>query len=113
MINEKKRLVGMLSLGDISHATSHELSGEVVAAVSAHHAGTVFRLPAPPGYAVPRGTREHADSQPLHQAVTGFNDHGNSWVVTNGWQSGDGRVEAFGQGGRLPNTKNAAGTPSY
>jgi len=38
VINEKKRLVGMLSLGDISHATSHELSGEVVAAVSAHHA---------------------------------------------------------------------------
>ncbi len=38
VINEKKRMVGMLSLGDISHATSHEMSGEVIAAVSAHHA---------------------------------------------------------------------------
>lgn len=37
VINDKKRMVGMLSLGDISHAASHELSGEVVAAVSAHH----------------------------------------------------------------------------
>ncbi len=38
VINEKMRMVGMLSLGDISHAASHELAGEVVAAVSAHHA---------------------------------------------------------------------------
>jgi CBS domain-containing protein len=38
VINERKRMVGMLSLGDISHAASHELSGEVIAAVSAHHA---------------------------------------------------------------------------
>jgi CBS domain-containing protein len=37
VINDKKRMVGMLSLGDISHAASHELAGEVVAAVSAHH----------------------------------------------------------------------------
>jgi CBS domain-containing protein len=37
VIDEKKRMVGMLSLGDISHATSHELSGELMAAVSAHH----------------------------------------------------------------------------
>ncbi len=37
VINEKKRMVGMLSLGDISHAASHELSGELCAAVSAHH----------------------------------------------------------------------------
>lgn len=37
VINDKKRMVGMLSLGDISHATSHELAGEVVTAVSAHH----------------------------------------------------------------------------
>lgn len=37
VINDKKRLVGMLSLGDISHSESHELTGEVVAAVSAHH----------------------------------------------------------------------------
>jgi CBS domain-containing protein len=38
VINDKKRMVGMLSLGDIADATSHELSGEVIAAVSAHHA---------------------------------------------------------------------------
>jgi CBS domain-containing protein len=38
VINDKKRMVGMLSLGDIAHAVSHELSGEVTAAVSAHHA---------------------------------------------------------------------------
>jgi CBS domain-containing protein len=37
VLDEKKRMVGMLSLGDISHAASHELSGELVAAVSAHH----------------------------------------------------------------------------
>lgn len=37
VINNQKRMVGMLSLGDISHAVSHELSGEVVEAVSAHH----------------------------------------------------------------------------
>ena len=38
VINDQKRMVGMLSLGDIADATPHELSGEVVAAVSAHHA---------------------------------------------------------------------------
>ena len=38
VLNDKKRMVGMLSLGDISHAASHELAGEVMAAVSAHHA---------------------------------------------------------------------------
>jgi CBS domain-containing protein len=37
VINDKKRLVGMLSLGDVSHALSRELTGEVCAAVSAHH----------------------------------------------------------------------------
>ncbi len=37
VIDEKKRMVGMLSFGDISHAASHELSGELMAAVSAHH----------------------------------------------------------------------------
>jgi CBS domain-containing protein len=37
VIDEKKRMVGMLSLGDVSHAASHEMSGEVIAAVSAHH----------------------------------------------------------------------------
>ena len=38
VINDQKRMVGILSLGDIAHAASHELSGEVTAAVSAHHA---------------------------------------------------------------------------
>jgi CBS domain-containing protein len=37
VINDKKRMVGMLSLGDVSHAASREMSGEVIAAVSAHH----------------------------------------------------------------------------
>lgn len=37
VIDENKRMVGMLSFGDISHAASHELSGELMAAVSAHH----------------------------------------------------------------------------
>ncbi len=38
VIDQNKRMVGMLSLGDISHGASHKLSGEVIAAVSAHHA---------------------------------------------------------------------------
>ena len=38
VIDDQKRMVGILSLGDIADATPHELSGEVVAAVSAHHA---------------------------------------------------------------------------
>jgi CBS domain-containing protein len=38
VIDSKKRMVGMLSIGDVSHATSHEMSGEVITAVSAHHA---------------------------------------------------------------------------
>ncbi len=37
-IDEEKRMVGMLSLGDISHAASQALSGEVIKAVSDHHA---------------------------------------------------------------------------
>lgn len=37
-IGEDKRMVGMLSLGDVSHAASRELSGEVIRAVSDHHA---------------------------------------------------------------------------
>lgn len=35
VINENKRLVGMLSLGDVSQRASHALTGEVTAAVSA------------------------------------------------------------------------------
>ena len=37
-IDEKKRVVGMLSLGDVSHAASQQITGEVVKAVSDHHA---------------------------------------------------------------------------
>jgi len=37
VIDDDKRLVGMLSLGDISHAMSRELSGELLHAVSDHH----------------------------------------------------------------------------
>jgi CBS domain-containing protein len=38
VINEKKRMVGMLSLGDIAHSATHELTAEVVSAVAEHHA---------------------------------------------------------------------------
>ena len=38
VIDENKRMVGMLSLGDISHAASQRTSTEVMRAVSAHHA---------------------------------------------------------------------------
>lgn len=37
VIDDKKRMVGMLSLGDISHSASRQLTGEEVAAVSEHH----------------------------------------------------------------------------
>jgi len=37
VINKNKRMVGMLSLGDISEAAPLELSGEITKAVSAHH----------------------------------------------------------------------------
>jgi CBS domain-containing protein len=37
VIDEKSRMVGILSCGDVSHAASRELSGELMAAVSAHH----------------------------------------------------------------------------
>lgn len=37
VIDDNKRLVGMLSLGDISHTVSRELSGELLRAVAAHH----------------------------------------------------------------------------
>ena len=38
VLDENKRMVGMLSLGDVSHCASHEISGETLTAVSAHHA---------------------------------------------------------------------------
>jgi CBS domain-containing protein len=37
VINKDKRMVGMLSIGDVCHAGSRELTGEVMQAVSAHH----------------------------------------------------------------------------
>ena len=37
VLNEKKRMVGILSMGDVSHATSREVSGEMVEAVADHH----------------------------------------------------------------------------
>ncbi|CAN7604696.1 MULTISPECIES: CBS domain-containing protein [Ensifer] len=38
VIDDEKRMVGMLSLGDISHASSRELTTGLVKAVTAHHA---------------------------------------------------------------------------
>lgn len=38
VINEDKRMVGMLSLGDISHGAPQQLGGEVLKSVSDHHA---------------------------------------------------------------------------
>ncbi|WP_353476427.1 CBS domain-containing protein (plasmid) [Salipiger sp. H15] len=37
VLDEGKRLVGMLSLGDIAHAASLQLAGELTRAISAHH----------------------------------------------------------------------------
>jgi CBS domain-containing protein len=38
VIDENKRMVGILSMGDVSSAASHELAGELASAVSTHHA---------------------------------------------------------------------------
>lgn len=38
VIDDNKRLVGMLCFGDISHAAQPTQAGELMAAVSAHHA---------------------------------------------------------------------------
>ena len=37
VLDEAQKVVGMVSLGDISHALSRDLAGEVTKAVSAHH----------------------------------------------------------------------------
>ena len=37
VLNENKRMIGMLSLGDVSHAASYEIAAVVMKAVSAHH----------------------------------------------------------------------------
>jgi CBS domain-containing protein len=38
VINERKRMVGMLSIGDISQGGRRDLTAEVIGAVSSHHA---------------------------------------------------------------------------
>jgi len=37
VLNERKRLVGMLSLGDVAHGTGLQLAGELARAVARHH----------------------------------------------------------------------------
>lgn len=37
VMNREKRMVGILSLGDITHALSQQLSGEFASYISAHH----------------------------------------------------------------------------
>jgi hypothetical protein len=37
VINDRKRLVGMLALGDICAKAGNDLSGELLHGVSAHH----------------------------------------------------------------------------
>ncbi|SFI53008.1 CBS domain-containing protein [Albimonas pacifica] len=37
VIDERKRLVGMLSLGDVAHAVGRDLSGELLHGVADHH----------------------------------------------------------------------------
>lgn len=38
VLSENKRLVGMLSLGDVAHAAPSKVASETLSAVSAHHA---------------------------------------------------------------------------
>ena len=38
VLDKNKRMIGMLSLGDVAHSTSHEISGETISEVAAHHA---------------------------------------------------------------------------
>jgi CBS domain-containing protein len=37
VLDEAMQMVGMVSLGDVSHALPHDITGEVAKAVSAHH----------------------------------------------------------------------------
>lgn len=37
VLNEKKRMVGMLSLGDVAHSAGLQLAGELTRAVADHH----------------------------------------------------------------------------
>lgn len=38
VLDDKKRLVGMLAMGDVAHSVSRDLSGELLHAVADHHA---------------------------------------------------------------------------
>jgi CBS domain-containing protein len=38
VLNAQRKVVGMVSLGDLTHVVSEELSGKLIKAVSAHHA---------------------------------------------------------------------------
>ena len=38
VISKEKRLIGILTMGDLSHAVSHELAGELTRSVAGHHA---------------------------------------------------------------------------
>jgi CBS domain-containing protein len=38
VIDENRRMIGMLSIGDVSHASSRAIVGKVMKAVSGHHA---------------------------------------------------------------------------
>ncbi len=44
VVDSEKHLIGLLSLGDVSQNTSHELSGEVIAAVSRHSSGSMTAM---------------------------------------------------------------------
>jgi CBS domain-containing protein len=37
VLSKAKRMIGMLSLGDVAHKASHSLTGELTAAVAGHH----------------------------------------------------------------------------
>lgn len=37
VLNDKKRMIGMLSLGDVTHSVPRELAGELARSVSDHH----------------------------------------------------------------------------
>lgn len=39
VLDQGKRMVGMVSLGDISHRVNHDLTGELTQSVTAHHGG--------------------------------------------------------------------------
>jgi CBS-domain-containing membrane protein len=38
VIDANKRMVGMLSLGDLSHSASQKIAAQLTKAISAHHA---------------------------------------------------------------------------